>query len=133
MTRTLYLLIWLLAVPSALQTANEPMYKLIKSKRDRSLNKNESGLNFHFEDTKGNIIQNDIRMTYNGKSTWLSVDENGHGTYTVKPGPCLLTFFYNEDHYTVKTDTIYMQEGYSVSVDIIFRPSVVMVGRSGRR
>jgi hypothetical protein len=132
MKHTRYFLVILLIVLSAFKTGDEPMYKLIKSKRDRSLKKHEAAFNFHFEDYNGQNIQNDIHVICNGNRDWITPDEAGMVHYVVKPGACLLTFIYNEDYWTVKTDTIQAVEKYCTSIDVVFHSSVVMIGRSGR-
>ncbi|HLP11935.1 MAG TPA: hypothetical protein VK177_08400 [Flavobacteriales bacterium] len=126
MKHILYTFICLLLALCSFTAPDDAVYKLIKSKRDRSLENDKTGFNFHFEDSHGKVIQNEIRITCNGQGDWVEPDKNGDAPYITKAGPCVLTFFYNKHHYTIKTDTIFTVTGYRTSIELKFQPSVAI-------
>jgi hypothetical protein len=124
------LLVFLLC---AFRLSDDAMFKVIRSRPDRSLKENEASFDLHFEDSNGSITKSDIHVTYNGTEKRLTPDKKGNATCKVKPGDCYLTFFYNEDHYTVKTDTFSIEAGHCTTIDVTFRSSVVIMVNKNRK
>lgn len=98
---------------------------VISSTPDANLSKNESKIELHFKKDYTTIVQETVLYAYNNSGNKkASPDKNGMYSYKLKPGQYVFTFFLDQQHFEIITDTILVKPTHKVVIEISFESSV---------
>jgi hypothetical protein len=92
---------------------------------DKSLKKNEALILFKFtEYPGGKPVQNDIKMSVNGKELLATRDASGNFSLKVSPGKNIFQFFYNLKFGEITTDSVLVKGAHKLNMQVQFMSSV---------
>jgi hypothetical protein len=103
-------------------------YWIIENKKDASLSKKESVIEFSFS-TQGEIMKegDSIRMSYNGTEKTMKFSLTHSCALNLKPGKYKFQFYYDSNFFEIYTDSIQMAASYRVKMGVQFRPANIEV------
>jgi hypothetical protein len=104
-----------------------PEYYVTSSKPDSTLKKDESLFVFNFSDGNGEVMSQEIKLSYNGIQKNILCNKSGRASIVVKPGKYVFQFFLNKQNLEIKTDSINIKPGYQSEMEVNFQSSVTPV------
>ncbi len=106
---------------------SQPEWYTGESKKDPKLTKNESSFHIHFSTSAGELTNDKIVLSINGNVDTLEVNNTGEINLKLKPGKYQFQFFYNNNFFEIKTDSIIIKGGYSTPLFINFMSAITPV------
>ncbi len=116
------------SLPEATIKSGSPNFRIIQSKIDSTLTKNESLFELHFSGTYEPLDPiKEMIISCNGVILKAKVDSNGAVFVPVVPGKYKFQFYYNQDFFEITTDSVEIQPNFRSTGYVRFQSSVVQI------
>ncbi len=119
-------LVWLLLLTPFISHAEPrkeliPSYEITKNEADKSLTPKEALFVFTFKNISWPAK---IKGACNGVQKTISTSSKGEYSLKTIPGKYIFQFYYNEEFYEIYTDSIKIEPGYRIEININFESSL---------
>jgi len=101
-----------------------PEYMIVKNEKDPSLKKQEAVFEFTFTNIPPS---SNITAASNGLQKQITTNNQKKYTYKTKPGSYQFQLFYTLEYFEIYTDTIKIEPGYKIEIEVNFQSSVYPV------
>lgn len=105
----------------------QPAYEVKRIQLDPNLPKGTGHVIFTFNGSYGAVKGDSIRMSYNGTEIKVPTTAEGKSELQLKAGKYKFQFYYNSEHFEIKTDSVEVKAGWQTGITVWFPSSIMPV------